>query len=170
MNIATSLTLTGLAISAAIFWLNFRPWWKGSREPKALIPFGSGFALGAVATVCTGGLLGWLAGCSAGVANSAGERGVRAVTGAAGSGALARGDLGQLTPEGAVIVFLMTVGVFLAWKAAGKQDKKRMAGGGFCGATLCVTAGVASLLNWLPGSLNTAGEQLRAAVEGAGIL
>ncbi|MFD3917332.1 hypothetical protein ACFWR1_38260, partial [Streptomyces sp. NPDC058603] len=85
-------------------------------------------------------------------------------------GALARGDLGQLTPEGAVIVFLMTVGVVLAWKAAGKQDKKRMVGGGFCGATLCVTAGVASLLNWLPGSLNTAGEQLRAAVEGAGIL
>lgn len=170
MTGATGLTLTGLAISLAILWANFRPWWKGSREFKQLIPFGQGFFLGAVSTVCTGGLLGWLAGCSAGAANEGGERGVQAVTGAAGTGALTKGSLGNLTPEGAVIVFLLTVGVVIAWKAAGKQEKKRTLGGAFVGATLCLTAGVASLLNWLPGTLNALGDQLRTAVEGAGIL
>ncbi|MFE0079191.1 MULTISPECIES: hypothetical protein [Streptomyces] len=170
MNGATGLTLTGLAVSLAVLWMNFRPWWKGSREFKQLVPFAQGFLLGAVSTVCTGGALGWLAGCSAGAANSGGERGVKAMTGSADSGALTRGSLGTLTPEGAVIVFLLTVGVVIAWKAAGKQEKKRTTGGAFVGATLCVTAGVASLLNWLPGTLNSAGEQLRTAIEGAGIL
>ncbi|MDX2922079.1 hypothetical protein [Streptomyces sp. NE06-03C] len=170
MTGATSLTLTGLAISLAVLWANFRPWWKGTREFKQLIPFGQGFLLGAVSTVCTGGILGWLAGCSAGAANSGGERGVQAMTGSASSGALTKGSLGNLSPEGAVIVFLLTIGVGIAWKAAGKAEKKRTTGGAFVGATLCITAGVASLLNWLPGTLNQLGEQLVTAIQGAGIL
>lgn len=170
MTTSASLTLTGLAISLAILYANLRPWWTGSREAKQLVPFGSGFGLGALSTVCAGGLLGWLSGCARHGANSAGDKGVRGVTGSSGSGALTRGDLGQLTPEGACVVFLLTVAVFLAWKAAGKKDKKRIVGGGFCGATLCVTAGVAGALEWLPDAVNQAGTALRSAVEGAGIL
>lgn len=164
------LTLTGLAISLAVLYGNLRPWWKGGHDLKSLVPFGSGFALGAVGTICTGGILGWLAGCSAGVANRVGETGTSAVTGSAPAGALTKGSLGALTAEGALIVFLMTVGVVLAWKAAGKNEKKRMVGGAFCGFTLCITAGVASLLNWLPGLINGGGAQLRAIVESAGVL
>lgn len=167
---STSLTLAGLALSLAIFYANFRPWWKGSREAKLLIPFGSGFGLGALGTMCGGGILGWLAGCSAHLANTGGDKGVKGVTGTSSAAAVTHGDLGQLTPEGAVIVFLLTVGTVLAWRAAGKKDKRRMVGGGFCGATLCLTAGVAGMLSWLPDAINQLGQVLRGAVEGAGIL
>jgi hypothetical protein len=165
-----ALTLTGLVLALVILWMNFRPWWKGPRDPKALIPFGQGFLLGALATVCTGGLLGWLAGCSVGAANDLGDKAVGMTTGNASSAALARGDLGQLTPEGGVIVFLIACGVVLAWKSAKKDEKKRMGGGAFCGTTLCITAGVAGALNWLPDLINTFGMQLRTMAEGAGVL
>lgn len=167
---STPLTLTGLAVSGAVLYANLRPWWTGGRDPKKLIPFGQGFGLGAVATICTGGILGWLAGCAAQGANRAGEKGVQGATGTADAGALARGSLGHLTPEGGAVVFLITIGVVLAWRAAGKGDRRRIGGGGFCGATLCVTAGMASLLDWLPATVNQAGAVLRSAVEGAGIL
>lgn len=166
----TGLTLSGLALSLAIFYANFRPWWKGTRDPKAAIPFGQGFGIGALGTICTGGILGWLAGCSSRIANTGGDKAVRGTTGTGGSGAVTHGDLGQLTPEGAVIVFLLTVGVVLAWRAAGKTDKKRMFGGTFCGSTLCLTAGVANALNWLPDLVNQLGQVLRTAAEGAGLL
>lgn len=164
------LTLAGLALSLAVLWANLRPWWKSTRDPKLLIPFGSGFGIGALGTVCGGGILGWLAGCSTKLANSGGDKAVRGTTGTASSGAITHGDLGQLTPEGAVIVFLLTVGLVLAWKASGKLDKRRMAGGAFCGSTLCLTAGVAGALAWLPDGVNQLGGVLRGAVEGAGIL
>lgn len=167
---ATGLTLTGLAISLGVVYLNLRPWWKGGHEAKQLIPFGEGFLLGALSTICTGGVLGWLAGCSVQGANIGGGKVVSKVTGAGEGAALTRGDLGQLTPEGAIIVFLLFVACVLAWKTAGKKDKRRMIGGGFCGATLCVTAGVAGALVWLPDVINMGGDQLRAAAEGAGIL
>ncbi|MGW2267084.1 hypothetical protein [Streptomyces koyangensis] len=166
----TGITLAGLALSLAIFWANFRPWWKGSREAKQLLPFGQGFILGAVSTVCAGGLLGWLAGCAATAANQGGDKATLGVTGSGAAQPLARGTLGDLTPEGAVLVLLLTVGVILAWRAAGKAERKRVAGGAFVGATLCLTAGVASLLSWLPDTLNQGGGYLRAAIEGAGIL
>ncbi|MFD5027017.1 hypothetical protein [Streptomyces sp. NPDC058373] len=166
----TGITLAGLALSLAIFWANFRPWWKGSREVKQLLPFGQGFLLGAVSTVCAGGILGWLAGCAATAANQGGDKATVGLTGSNSTAPLARGTLGDLTPEGAILVVLLTVGVILAWKAAGKAEKKRLAGGAFVGATLCLTAGVASLLSWLPAALNDGGGYLRAAIEGAGIL
>lgn len=165
----TQLTFAGAAISLAVLFLNLRPWWKGGRDPKALIPFGVSFILGALATVCTGGLLGWLAGCSAVGANTAGNKAVPGTTGTSDA-ALARGSLGALTPEGGVVVFLLAIGVFAAFKAAGKSDKRRMVGGGFCGATLCLTAGIAGTLDFLPGVANSIGAGLRSALEGGGLL
>lgn len=170
MNTSTSLSLGGLALSLAVAWANLWPWWKSGHDPKKIIPFGQGFGLGAISTICAGGLLGWLAGCSAGAGNAGGDKALGGVTGTKGGGALARGDLGHLTPEGGVVVLLMTVGVVIAWKSAGKQDKKRMAGGAFVGSTLCLTAGAASLLGFLPDAINTLGQQGRAMLEGAGIL
>ncbi|GGX02032.1 hypothetical protein [Streptomyces chryseus] len=162
------LTLTGLAISLAVLYANLRPWWKGGHEAKKLIPFGSAFVLGAASTVCAGGILGWLAGCTVSAANRGGSTGTGVVTGTASEAPLSRGSMGQLTPEGALVVFLLTIGVVLAWKAAAKAEQKRMAGGAFCGSTLCVTAGFASLLDWLPGLFNEGGAQLRAIVENSG--
>lgn len=163
------LTFAGAAVSLAVLFLNLRPWWKGGRDPKQLIPFGSAFILGALATVCTGGLLGWLAGCSAVGANTAGNKAVPGTTGTPDS-VLARGSMGQLTAEGGVVVFLLAIGVAAAWKAAGKSDKRRMFGGGFCGMTLCLTAGIAGTLDFLPGVANSLGAGLRGALEGGGLL
>ncbi|MET7933474.1 hypothetical protein [Streptomyces sp. NPDC005322] len=166
---SNQLSFAGAALSLAVLYLNLRPWWKGGRNPKDLLPFGGSALLGALSTVCTGGLLGWLAGCSAQSANTAGYKAVPGATGTQDTG-LARGSLGQLTPEGGVVVFLLTIVVAAAWKAAGKQDRRRMAGGAFCGATLCFTAGVAGMLGGLPDAANNLGDGLKAALEGQGIL
>ncbi|MFB7589361.1 hypothetical protein [Streptomyces sp. NPDC056169] len=166
-----ALTLTGLALTLVILWANLRPWWTGSRDPKMLAPFGKGAALGILSAMCAGGLLGFLSGCAPAVGSAAGSKAVGAVTGAQSSTALARGSLsGSLSEEGAVVVFLLTVGVVFAWKKAGKDDKKRMAGGAFCGATLCATAGIAGALSFLPDLVNQAGTAGRAAFESAGVL
>lgn len=166
MTTATALSIGGLGLSLAILYANLRPWWKSTRDPKQLLPFGHGFAVGALATICSGGLLGWLASCSAGAANTAGKRAVPGTTGTS-DGSIAHASLGQLTPGGGLIVFLLAVGLVLAWKSTEKKERKRMAGGAFCGTTLCLTAGVAGLLAWLPAVVNGSGDWLLGLVGGA---
>ncbi|OKH91480.1 hypothetical protein [Streptomyces uncialis] len=166
----TNLTLAGLAAVLAILWANLRPWWKGKRELKQLRAFGTGALLGTLSTMCAGGLLGWLALGANRVANTGGDKATLGTTGQSSASTLASGTLGQLTPEAAVVVFLITIGTVLAWREAGKQDKKRLVGGVFCGATLCLTAGVAGALVWLPDLLNAIGLALRGTAEGAGLL
>jgi hypothetical protein len=166
-----ALSLAGLAITVAILWANLRPWWTGGRDLKMLAAFGKGAGFGVLGALCAGGLLGWLAGCAPGVGNTAGSKAVGAVTGTATSSSLARGSLsGSLTEEGAVVVALAAFGIFLAWRKASKDDKKRMLGGAYCGASLCVTAGVAGVLSFVPDLINGAGAQVRAAIDGAGAL
>jgi hypothetical protein len=164
------LTLAGIALVAVVLWANLRPWWKGDRDPAKLKSFGTGSLLGALSTMCGGGLLGYLAGCAAGAANTTGAKAVAGTTGQQAGTRVTTGDLGNLTSEGAVIVFLITCGTIFAFRAAGKDERKRMVGGVFCGVCLCLTAGVANALNWLPGLINGAGAQLAAAVQGAGLL
>lgn len=167
----TPLTLAGLALTLVILWANLRPWWTGSRDPKMLAAFGKGAALGVLGAMCAGGLLGWLAGCAPVAGSTAGSKAVGAVTGTQSGTALARGSLsGSLTEEGAVVVFCVAVSVVFAWRKAAKDDKKRMAGGLYCGASLCATAGVAGALSFLPGLVNDTGAQIRAAIDSAGVL
>lgn len=165
MITANGLSFLGLIATLIILYANLRTWWTGSRNLKSIAPFASGFCFGGAATACTGGLLGFLAGCTVGAANTGGEKGVPKLTGAQGNGALARGDLGTLTLEGGGIVALATVALIISWRAAGKDVKKRMVGGVWCGTTLCVTAGVAGLMQWLIPSINQAGATVRALVE-----
>lgn len=164
------LSLAGLALVLAILWANLRPWWKGNRDPQQLRAFGTGAFLGALSTMCGGGLLGWLAGCAPNAANTSGAKATQGVTGQTPAETVTTGTLGQLTPEGAVVVFLVAVGTVLAFRAAGKQDKKRMVGGAFCGICLCLTAGVAGALGFLPDLINQAGTVLKDGVQGAGLL
>ncbi|MEU8316678.1 MULTISPECIES: hypothetical protein [Actinomycetes] len=164
------LTLAGLTIALVVLYANVRPWWKGNRDPKQLAPFGQGALLGGLATTCVGGILGWGAKRAANLANSAGDKATLGITGTQAESPITTARLGTLTPEGAVIVVLILTAVVLAFRAAGKADKRRIAGGAFVGATLCTTAGVAGFLAWVPDSVNTAGTALRSAIEGAGIL
>ncbi len=166
---STSLTLAGAAIGLAIGYLNLRTWWKSGRNPKDLLPFAGMFLLGSVSTMCAGGVLGWLAGCSAAGLNKAGQKAISSTTGSS-AGALTHGSLGALDENGAVVVFLATVAAGAAWKAAGKLDKRRMFGGAVCGSSLTLVAGVAGALVWLPGVVNALGLSLRTALEGGGIL
>ncbi|MFE9372266.1 hypothetical protein ACFYM2_21200 [Streptomyces sp. NPDC006711] len=157
-----------MVINLVIAFANLRPWWKGSRDLKLLVPWGEGLLLGAFGTMCVGGILGWLTGCAPTVTNGAGDHSLKAVTGQGNSSPLAHGALQGLTPNGAIVVFLGTVAFCLIWKSAGKADKKRMTGGLVNGSCLCVTAGIASLLNWLPGLVNQGGDQIVSAFNGLG--
>ncbi|MDT0381412.1 hypothetical protein RM572_21880 [Streptomyces sp. DSM 42041] len=160
------LSLGGIAVALAIVLANFKPWWKGGRDPKALVPFGTGAALGALATICAGGALGWGASGVASLISGAGDKAVTSVTGT-GSAPVATASLGALTPPGGVVVFLLTIGVVLMWKSAGKDDKRRTAGGLITGATLGILPGVAAGLAVLPDAVNWIGAQGYGLLGGA---
>lgn len=157
MNAAVNLG--GIAIALGLLWLNLRPWWKGGRDPKALVPYGAGSALGALSTICIGGALGWGASGVAGLSSSLGETGVLAATGTSGAASLPTGRMGTLTPEGGVITCLILVGVFLLHRTSGKQDKRRIVGGFITFAILGFLPGVAAMLQFLPQSVNWAGAE-----------
>lgn len=167
MNTATTgVTLAGAAIAAAILFVQLRKWWAGGRTLKDLIPTIQGLITGALGTVCAGGLLGWLAGCTRQAANGVGGKVVTSTTGTDSGTPLASGSLGQLTPEGGVVVFILAIALVVSYKAAGKDDKGRLLGALAAGFILCATAGVAGMLNGLPDLVNALGLSGRNALEG----
>lgn len=170
MTATTTLTLGGLLAALLVLTANLYPWWTGNRELGQLASFGKGFGAAACAAACPGGILGWAHSRSGTVANGAGERTGAAATGTTSGTGLTTGQLTGLGATGAVIVVVAVFLVALSYKAAGKKDKKRIVGGAFVGSVLCLTAGVAGALAWLPGALNAAGDGVVAAVQGAGIL
>jgi hypothetical protein len=159
------LSMAGVALALVVAWANLRPWWKGGRDPKALIPYGTALLLGLLATMCIGGLLGWGAAGIAGLITSGGNK---VVSAAAGTGAapVATSRLGALTPAGGVVVTAYFIGVYLMWKGAAKLDKRRMAGGLLAGAVLGFLPGIVQLMGWLPNTVNDAGAYVQAFVEG----
>lgn len=170
MTGTTTLTLGGLLAALIILTANLRPWWMGGRELNKLAAFGKGFGGAACAAACPGGLLGWAHTHTGGIANSVGERGGSATTGTHPAASLTSGQITGLSATGAVVVVIAAYLVVLAYKAAGKPDKRRIAGGFFVGSVLTLTAGVAGALAWLPGALNAAGDGVVAAVQGSGLL
>lgn len=156
MNAAAGLSLAGVAAALAIMWANFRPWWKGGRDPKALIPYGSGWLLGALSTVCAGGALGWGAAGIAGLLSRGSDTAVGSVIGT-GAAALATHRMGTLTPAGGIVVALVLVAVIILHKASGKQDGRRIIGGIITGAVLGFLPGIAAHLDWLPETANAVG-------------
>jgi hypothetical protein len=153
------LSLGGVTIALAILWLNLRPWWKGGRDPKALLPYGSGAGLGSLSTICVGGALGWGAAGIAGLFTRGGNTGVARMTGTSGADPMPTGRMGTLTQEGGVVVCLLLVGVVLLYKTSGKQDKRRIIGGFASFAVLGFLPGVADLLDWWPDVVNSIGLQ-----------
>ncbi|WP_367572793.1 hypothetical protein [Streptomyces globisporus] len=153
---ATGLSLAGVAIALLIVWANFRPWWKGTRDPKALIPYGSGWLLGALATVCAGGALGWGAAGITGLLSKGGNTAVSSLVGT-GPAALASTRMGSLTPAGGIVVCIVLAGVILLHRASGKLDRRRIVGGIVTGAVLGFLPGVAAQLTFLPDAANYVG-------------
>jgi len=164
MNTTTGITLGGLTAAAIVLLYNLRPWWTGNRDAKQLAAFGKGTALGLVSAVCPGGILGWLHAHSGGAANSAGGRITSGATGVHAAAPVAHRSLTGLDEPGACVVAVLAIVVVIAWKAAGKRDKWRMAGGTFVASVLCLTAGVIGALTWMPGLLNGVGASVAHAV------
>jgi hypothetical protein len=163
MNVA--LSLAGVAVALGILYGNLRPWWKGGRDPKALLPYASGAGLGSLATICIGGALGWGAAGIASIATSGGNTGVSKVTGTSGAAPMPTGRMGTLTSEGGIVVCLILLGVILLFKGSGKQDKRRIIGGICSFAVLGFLPGVAELLGWWPDLVNSVGTQGRTILE-----
>jgi|GEM_PF-4698826 len=153
-----ALTAGCLAVSLAIAGTNGWHWYKRGRKPEDLAHFGSGVALGGLSTVC-GGLLGTLAGWSIAAGNSAGSSAVSGTTGATAT-AIRHGTAGHLTPGGGIITCLLAVGCVVAWRAAGKEVRRRLVGGFFVGATLVATAGMAHEFVHVVGLVNSMGDPL----------
>ncbi|MFF1402737.1 hypothetical protein [Streptomyces sp. NPDC058294] len=170
MTGTTTLTLGGLLAALLVLVANLYPWWTGGREMKQLAMFGKGFAAAACAAACPGGILGWTHTHAGTVANGAGERASTAGAGTSSGNGLSTGQLVGLSATGAVVAILAVFLVGLAYKAAGKKDKRRILGGAFVGSVLLLTAGVAGALKWLPAALNGAGDSVVAAFQGAGVL
>ncbi|WAL93976.1 hypothetical protein [Streptomyces sp. Je 1-369] len=170
MTGTATLTLGGLLAALLVLIANLYPWWTGNREMKQLAAFGKGFIAAACAAACPGGLLGWAHTRSGTIANGAGERTGSVATGTSSASGITNGQLLGLSATGAVIAVCVVFLVVLAYKAAGKQDKKRILGGAFVGSVLLLTAGVAGALAWLPDALNTTGVAVVDAVQGTGVL
>ncbi|MFE2323601.1 hypothetical protein ACFXD5_06705 [Streptomyces sp. NPDC059385] len=164
------LSLAGALVCVGIFYTQLRRWWTGNREPKLLLHFAQGLLMGALATLCAGGILGLLSGCTRQGVSAGADKAVSGLTGTGPGTPMAAHSLaGQLTPEGGVVVALVTAMTVIAYKAAGKDDKKRLLGGLICGACLMVVAGVAGALDGLPGLVNEAGAAGRRVLEGGSL-
>ncbi|WP_420169022.1 hypothetical protein [Streptomyces violaceoruber] len=163
---STGASLAACAIAIAILGIQLRKWWVGGRAWKDLLPTIQGFVTGGLATICVGGLGGWLAGCTRQLANGGGSKAVTGVTGTDSSSPIAASSLGQLTEEGGVLVFLLAVLLFVTYKAASKDDKGKLLGAMAAGMILCVTAGVAGMLDGLPELVNSLGLSGRNMLEG----
>ncbi|RKN61880.1 hypothetical protein D7231_31910 [Streptomyces klenkii] len=165
MTTANMITVGALALALLVLVLNVRGWWNSGRKPAAAVPFLSSFAVGALATVCTGGLLGWIAGLITGTANTAG----RIAPSATGTddGVISPGNLGVLSQGGALVVFVATGVWAVCWRSAAENPRRRMNGGLLCGVTLAFTAGVAGLLgDMLVPGVNSIGDPVIAWFSG----
>ncbi|MEU8704188.1 hypothetical protein [Streptomyces sp. NPDC048565] len=158
-------SLAGCTIAIAILVLTLRSWWTGGRAMKDLIIPAQGFLTGGLATICVGGLAGWVSGCTRQGVSGAGGTAITATTGTEAGAPIATGSLGQLTEEGGVVVFVIFLILIVSYKAAAKADKGRLLACLAAGMILCVTAGIAGALDGLPGLINQAGGAARGLLE-----
>ncbi|WP_097921758.1 hypothetical protein [Streptomyces sp. wa1063] len=162
----TGASLAACAIAITFMAIYLRKWWIGGRALKDLAPMIQGFVCGGLATICFGGLAGWLAGCARQAVGSIGGKAVTGTTGTPSGDTLTAGSLGRLSEEGGVVVFFLFVLLVVIYKAAPKDDKARLISFFVAGAVLCVTAGVAGMLDGLPGLINSLGLSGRNMLDG----
>ncbi|MFJ8883626.1 hypothetical protein ACIRJR_09450 [Streptomyces sp. NPDC102402] len=158
-------SLAGCTIAIVILLFTLRTWWTGGRALKDLVIPVQGFLTGGLATICVGGLAGWLSGCAVQVVSGAGGTAISSTTGTDAGAPIATGSLGRLTEEGGVVTFVVFLALIASYKAAPKADKGRLLGCLAAGMVLCVTAGIAGALDGLPGLINEAGSAARGLLE-----
>ncbi|MCX4851880.1 hypothetical protein [Streptomyces sp. NBC_00893] len=166
---ATSLTAGGLAVGLAIPVHFAVPWLKANfkskkKDWKTLIPFAGGVAYGGMASMCTGGLIAFGAGLITWFGNGAGSLAMWGITGGNTTRAV-RATPVELSAEGNIIMFLLTVVVFGLWKAIKSEEKKLAKRGIVCGVLLGLSAvlGGAVAVSVIP-AVNNLGAQLLGRV------
>ncbi|MFI5534507.1 hypothetical protein ACIA8O_38830 [Kitasatospora sp. NPDC051853] len=170
MNIsATTLTAGGLAFGMGIPVHFAAGWAKANykskkKDFKTLIPFVGGIAYGGLASMCTGGLIGFGAGVITWFGNGAGSLALWGISGGNTTRAL-RATPVQLSAEGNIVLFLITVALFGLWKAIKSDEKKLAKRGIVAGVLLGLSAvlGGAVAVTVIP-AVNSAGAALLGVV------
>ncbi|WP_377271909.1 hypothetical protein [Peterkaempfera sp. SMS 1(5)a] len=142
------------------------PWWRGgkgsaapvgkgkgaapaaagrSRDVKSLIPWIASFCVGALASTCSGGVIGnagrWIVARS----GSGGDTVIRVLTGAPSQSAV-RSSAGVMTAGAAVLYIAAIVTLYLVAKKADKGTRLKILSGAYSGITLGGANGIAGLV------------------------
>ncbi|MFI1522823.1 hypothetical protein [Kitasatospora cineracea] len=162
---ATALTAGGLAVGMGIpihfgvAWAKAN--WKAKKKNwKSLVPFVGGLAYGGLASMCTGGLIGFGAGVITWLGNGAGSLALWGLAGGNSTRAV-RVTPVELSAEGNIILFLVTVALIGLWKVLDKASKGMARRGVFAGVLLGLSAvlGGAVAVTVIP-AVNSAGASL----------
>ncbi|MFC0602305.1 hypothetical protein [Streptomyces palmae] len=142
---AQGLTIGGLFVGLAIPTLYCSRWAvqylksKKSPDKQEAVGLGVGILYGGLATMCTGGLIGFGAGVITWLGNGAGSLTMWGLTG--GNTTLdARSTTVTLTGEGNLILLLLTVVIIGAWRALGKKMQEMAKRGIVSGILLGLSA------------------------------
>ncbi|MFC9606084.1 hypothetical protein ACFTTN_21795 [Streptomyces niveus] len=166
----TPLTVGGLAVGLSVLVWYLGRWWhaqknvKGSKDWKALAPFGSGILLGILAASCAGGLLGTIAGWTRGLSNTGGDKVVTGATGASAQ-SLPTAGIPPLTSGGALLAVVAFVALLALWKKIKETSRKPLGFGSVCGCTLFMSSRIAgSVALALIPLVNSAGDSILGVI------
>lgn len=163
------VTLGGLTIGLFLLVRELWMWWRGgggaasaapsggkkgatpaasagkARDPKALAPFASGIAFGALCVACPAGLLGTFAGIVRSLSNSAGGVVMQKATGQAAP-AVAQATAPALNGYGAFVTSVVLLLVIVVWKKLSKVIKGKFRNGVWAGTLLTISTGVFAVI------------------------
>ncbi|MFD3802627.1 hypothetical protein ACFWTC_03140 [Streptomyces sp. NPDC058619] len=161
-----ALTGAGLVVGVALLVVQHARWWKtgvaggGGRDPKELIPFWSGIGFGTLMVACPAGLLGVAAGALRWGGNSLGDFVMSTMTGQR-SAVVAAAAAPRLDGNGALIVTVLVISLFLLRKAFAKVAKSGFKTGVWSGTLLAIGTGVFAVIgNAVIPAVNSVGAQL----------
>lgn len=165
---AGTVTTAGFALALGLLGVDHWRWYKGGggagpgggggRDPKALIPFWFGVTFGILMVACPSGALGQMAGVFRWGGNGAGGMVMSAVTGHDGD-TLARAYAPTLDGNGAVVVTVLVIVLWLLRKQFAKVIKGKWWKGVLVGVLLCISTGTAAVVAQLVvGSTNDLGK------------
>ncbi|MFC8515500.1 hypothetical protein [Streptomyces sp. NPDC057257] len=180
---ATSVTSAGFALGLALLATEHWRWFKGgggapagppgrggpasagaARDPKALIPYWSGFVFGVLMVACPAGLLGTFANALRWGGNGAGGWVMSTMTGQHAT-TLAQAGAPGLDQYGATLVTAFVLVLFWQRKKIAKTIKGTWKKGLLSGVLLCITTGTAAVLaQTIVGGANDLGSFLFSTV------
>jgi hypothetical protein len=157
----TAISTAGFALGLALLGTELWRWHKGgkggakgkggddgggaAKDPKALIPLGSGIICGILMIACPAGLLGSLAGFLRWGGNSVGDVAMKWLTGTP-SQALGTAATPRIDGYGAIVVTAITITLWVLRKSIAKTVKGKWWKGVMIGVLLCVSTGTAAML------------------------